>query len=96
MTAEIIDDAMGSVCRKTVKSSATTIAMATDKTAIAYREIADDFERHRGGLDFDIIFPRPAYARCQTNAAQEIFNRDFPDDSGNGVNIRAFPDLQQD
>jgi hypothetical protein len=34
MTAEIIVDAIGSVCRKTVKSPATTIAMATDKTAI--------------------------------------------------------------
>jgi hypothetical protein len=33
MTAEIIDDAMGSVCSKIVKSPATTIAMATDKTA---------------------------------------------------------------
>jgi hypothetical protein len=34
MTAEIIADAMGSVCRKAVKSAATTIAIATDKTAI--------------------------------------------------------------
>jgi hypothetical protein len=34
MTAEIIADAMGSVCRKMVKRAATTIAIATDKTAI--------------------------------------------------------------
>ena len=34
MTAEIIDDAIGSVCRKTVNSCATIIAMTTDKTAI--------------------------------------------------------------
>jgi hypothetical protein len=30
------------------------------------------------------------------DAGQEIFNRDSQDDIGNGVNIRAFPDLQQD
>jgi hypothetical protein len=35
MTADIIADAMGSVCRKTVKRCATTIARATEKTAVA-------------------------------------------------------------
>ena len=61
MTAEIIDDAMGSVCRKTVKICAATAATATDNIATAYREIADCFDSHGGGLDFDIVFPRPAY-----------------------------------
>jgi hypothetical protein len=61
MTAEIIADAMGSVCRKAVKICAATVARATDNTATAYREIADCFDSHGGGPDFDIVFPRPAY-----------------------------------
>jgi hypothetical protein len=35
ITAQSIDDAMGSACSKRVISSAAIIAMATDKTAIA-------------------------------------------------------------
>jgi hypothetical protein len=61
MIAQIIDDAMGSVCRKTVKICAATAATAIDNIATAYREIADCFDSHGGGLDFDIVFPRPAY-----------------------------------
>jgi hypothetical protein len=52
---------MGSVCRKTVKICAATAATATDNIETAYREIADCFDRHGGGLDFDSGFPRPAY-----------------------------------
>src|ERR1700733_11120675 len=59
MTAEIIDDAMGSVCRKTVKICAATAATATDNIATAYREIADCFDSHGGGPDFDIVFLVP-------------------------------------
>jgi hypothetical protein len=61
MTAAIIDDAMGSVCRKTVKLCVATAATATDNIATAYREIADCFDGHEGGLDFDIVFPRLVY-----------------------------------
>ena len=46
MTAAIIDDAMGSVCRKTVKICAAAAATATDNIATAYREIADCFDSH--------------------------------------------------
>jgi hypothetical protein len=35
MTAQSIDEAIGSVCSKRVMISAATIATATDKTAIA-------------------------------------------------------------
>src|SRR5262245_30453295 len=78
MTAEIIDDAMGSVCRKIVKSPATTIAMATDKTAIPYREIADDFDDQRGGLDFDIATGVGGYCSltCRTSASRNHNHRD--------------------
>jgi hypothetical protein len=71
MIAQIIDDAIGSVCRKTVKICAATAATATDNIATAYREIADCFDRHGGGLDFDSGFPRPAYVLIQTNAAEK-------------------------
>jgi hypothetical protein len=71
MTAEIIDDAMGSVCRKTVKICAATAATATDNIATAYREIADCFDSHGGGPDFDIVFLVPL-CLIQTNAAEKL------------------------
>lgn len=66
ITAQSIVDAMGSVCSNLVRTSATVIATATDKTAIAYRKIADgsDDSKKRG---FDMsVAPRTS------NAARDI------------------------
>jgi hypothetical protein len=72
MTAETIDDAMGSVWKKAVKICAATAATATDNIAAAYREIADCFDSHGRGLDFGIVFPRPAHVLNPNHAAENI------------------------
>src|ERR1700688_98534 len=63
---------MGSVCRKTVKICAATVATATENIATAYRELADCFDSHGGGLDFGIVFPRPAYVLFKPMPAKNI------------------------